>query len=138
MILFSENVVFLVLLFNWMKLLELLNVFCGFVFFLVKVCDFYCIEGLSGVLFKVMSFRYGFIFLFCVNVLEEMLRNGIEVNILYDKERLDIFFDYFNYFCFFFDMMVILLKLLVVKSVKNDVLREVFCNFFCIVGGDFL
>ena len=138
MILLSENVVSPALLSNWMKLLELPNVPCGFALSLVKACDPHCTEGLSGALSKAMSFRYRSTFLFCVNVLEEMLRNGTEVNIPHDKERLDIFFDYFNHFRSFPDMTATSLKLLAAKSVKNDVLREVFRNFFRIAGGDFL
>ena len=137
MILRSEHVVSPALLSNWMKLLEFPNVPCGFALSLVKAGDPHCTEGLSGALSKAMSFRYGSTFLLCLNVLEEMLRNGTEVNIPHDKERLDIFFDYLNHFRSFPNMTATSLKLLAARSVKNDVLREVFRNFFRIAGGDF-
>lgn len=66
-----------------------------------------------------------------MRVFEEMERKGINVSFFNDKERLDIFFNYLNYFnCNDFDVMVILFKLLVVMSISNEVLREVFDKFF--------
>lgn len=66
-----------------------------------------------------------------MRVFEEMERKGINVNFFVDKERLDIFFNYLNYFnCNDFDVIVILFRLLVVVGVSNVVLREVFDKFF--------
>lgn len=66
-----------------------------------------------------------------MRVLEEMERKGINVSFFVDKERLDIFFNYLNYFnCNDFEVMVILFRLLVVMSISNVVLREVFDKFF--------
>lgn len=66
-----------------------------------------------------------------MRVFEEMERKGINVSFCVDKERLDIFFNYLNYFnCNDFDVMVILFKLLVVMSISNEILREVFDKFF--------
>lgn len=73
-----------------------------------------------------VNIDYLLFFCFFVRVLEEMNGNGCEVNFFYDVERLEIFFNYFNYFCFYFKVVIILFKFLVVISICNEVLRGVF------------
>ena len=131
----SEHMVSPVFLLNWMKLLELPNVSSGFALSSVKADDPRCTEIFGGVLVQSRSLKYESTFLFCLNVLEEMLRNGIEINIPHDKERLEIFFDYFKYFCSFPNFTATSLRLLAATNINNGILREVFDQFFSIDGG---
>ncbi|XP_022805375.1 uncharacterized protein LOC111342533 [Stylophora pistillata] len=134
----SEHMVSTVLLSNWMKLLELPNVSSGFALSLAKIDDPRCAEHFGSVLIQFRSLTYQSIIFFWLDVLEGMLRNGIEVNIPNDRERLKIFFDYFIAFCRSPIVTATSLKLLAATSVKNDILREVFDQFFPIDGGDVL
>lgn len=47
-----------------------------------------------------------------------------------DKIRMDIFLNYVDYFCIYFNVVVLFFQLLVVIIIFNDVLREVFDGFF--------
>ena len=131
----SEHMVSPVFLLNWMKLLELPNVSSSFALSSVKADDPRCTEIFGGVLVQSRSLKYESTFLFCLNVFEEMLRNGIEINIPHDKERLEIFFDYFKYFCSFPNFTATSLRLLAATKINNAILREVFDQFFSIDGG---
>ena len=132
----SEHVVSPVFLSNWMKLLKLVTVTNGFAFSLAKV-DSLSLSRTE----QIMPFFFGGIVLqtnltyqstVCsfVRILEEMKKNGIEVILPRDKDRLDMFFKHLNQFCDRPNLAARLLKLLADTGINSGVLREVLDLFF--------
>ena len=136
----SEHMVSPVFLTDWMKLLTLPNVSNGFAVALAKVDNLRCTQQLvplvlGSVVFQTSNLTYKSTICHCLNVLEEIRRNGCEISIPFDKERLDIFFNYFNHFCIHPNVTAASLKLLAATSVNNN-LREVLDLLFSKEGGD--
>ena len=129
------NVVSPVFVTSWMKLLKLTNVSNGFAFSLAKVNDLRYTEQVSvpfpfGRIVLEANLTYQSTICFFVSVFEEMKKNGSEVNLPQDSERLEIFFNHLNYFCSHPKMATTSLKLLACTSVRNEVLREVLEQYF--------
>lgn len=132
----NENAVSPVFVTHWMKLLNLVNVSNGFAFSVAKAdhlprCTKQIVPLLSaGGIVLEANIDYPSPLCFFARVLEEMNGNGCEVNLPHDVERLEIFFNHFNYFCSHPKVATTSLKLLAATSIRNEVLRGVLDQYF--------
>ena len=134
MFLQAEHVFLPVFVKKWMKLMRLTHVSDGFVFSLANVDSLYCIESvvpffLGGVVFQPIVHYESTVSQF-LNVLEGMNRNGNEIRIPSDKERLGIFFSHLNHFNAHPYVIAASLRLLAATRVTNEVLRKVLDELF--------
>ncbi len=132
----SEHVVSPVVLKNWMKLLKLVNVSNGFAFSLAKADTpslsrtKKIVPSFFGGIVLQTSLTYQSTVCSVVRIFDEMKKNGIEVILPRDKDRLAIFFNHFSHFCDRPNVAARSLELLAAASIRNEVLREVFDEFF--------
>ena len=140
----SEHVVSPIFLTNWMKLLKITHASSGFAAALAKVDRFNCkwkilpLMFSPGVIYQESSLTgtSQSTVAYFLSFLEETERNGSEINLPNDKERLDIFFNHLNYFCNSPYMTRTSLELLSATSISNEVLRDVLDQFFYKDGAD--
>ena len=136
-ILQSEHVVSPVHLASWMKLLKLKNVRNGFAFSLAKVDSLShsrtkeIIPSIFGRVVVQTNHTYQSTVCCFVRALEEMEKKGLQVGLPHDKERLEIFLSYLEYFCNHSNMTAKTLQFLATTDISNEVLKEVFNQFFC-------
>ena len=135
----SDHVVSPVFLANWVELLKLENVSNTFASAVAKI-DPMCYKkqhvpllypgfGLPSV--TLTSNLYQSTVCNFVRILEDMKRNGNEVILSPDEERLQVFFNHINHFCYDPKVTATSLKLLASKNISNDVLVEILDQFCC-------
>ena len=133
----SEHVVSPVLLVSLMKLLKLESVNNGLACSLAKVDSLThsrtkeIIPSVFGRAVEQTNLTYQSTVCCFVRALEEMQKNGFQVGLPNDKERLEIFLSHLEYFCNHPNVTAKTLQFLAVTGVSNEVLKEVLNKFFC-------
>ena len=112
---------------DWINLLKFANVSSRFASTLAKMGGVRCRVHVPvlGVVVHESTVCY------FVTILEQMKRSGSVVSLPSDEERLRIFFNHVNHFCYNPTMTAISIKLLATTSISNEVLVEVLEHLCC-------